>query len=520
MATGDRVPPLDDKASKESALVYARLTLPAWLWGGDPEKALRECRYHWRRDDSGNHLVVPEERYLHRPPRLVTAFTIAGPGVKRPRWQALARVPEPVPPPAPPNLERELARRQRAMVDGADLLALLDYQRLDLYRTPSADLPSKVADLHDILVSSPSDLTTTATPLADAGVHVVAVNHALQARAKLVSVYLRLEHDEKLAAGEPSHIQTLGSDEQAFDSAAGLHTGIYVFDAYMTPLLAALTPDVWAISILRPGWSLVMSFGCALSGLSASSGELLQFITIPGADSRPPLERLSREAPEAAVQWWVGRLDQMFGVISDPSTFTVASGTYLASKHLQTLLTVEQVFRRTASMQLAHRDVHARRTLMFSVLDSLVGLNGWDLSLMFDSSHARSVLEKLEGTIPGPAGEILLPRAKDGVQALASVQDGFFLRRQLQTKDVVARGPDGSAREISPADASMRYMRLLRNATHGHGGKASNENETSALLAHHDGDVSSDIGFLAYLYLLDLLNDPDRLRRCVTPRGK
>ena len=46
----------------------------------------------------------------------------------------------------------------------------------------------------------------------------------------------------------------------------------------------------------------------------------------------------------------------MFGAISDPATFIDAQGAYQPYKHLHSLLSVEQIFRRVASIQTAYRD--------------------------------------------------------------------------------------------------------------------------------------------------------------------
>lgn len=104
--------------------------------------------------------------------------------------------------------------------------------------------------------------------------------------------------------------------------------------------------------------------------------------------------------------------------------------------------------------------------------------------------------------------------ARRGVDALLQLQDGFFLRE-----------PDGRVRlwrERAPmdvADATARYVDMLRDATHGCTtvrSKAAQREEVATMLAIHDGNVPHDLGLLAWLYLLQLLNDPGRLRRIVS----
>lgn len=55
---------------------------------------------------------------------------------------------------------------------------------------------------------------------------------------------------------------------------------------------------------------------------------------------------------------------------------------------------------------------------------------------------------------------------------------------------------------------------MLRNAGHGFGSPTQrNEARDAALLVAHDGRVPAELPDLAYLYLLELLAHPERLRR-------
>ena len=200
--------------------------------------------------------------------------------------------------------------------------------------------------------------------------------------------------------------------------------------------------------------------------------------------------------------------------------FTDQSGSYRADKHLEAMLTVEQMFRRTTSVQVAHRDSNARRTLLFSVLDSVQRANGWDLVTMCRLSHAERVLADLEASMGEGAGDILLPMARQAVESLRRMQAGFFIRRQLKTDQVELRIPGSGAKALSLENATAQYVKVLRDATHGHGGKGKSVEQTAALLAHHDGEVPHDVGLLAYLYLLDIVANPDRLRRCLYNSGR
>ena len=140
---------------------------------------------------------------------------------------------------------------------------------------------------------------------------------------------------------------------------------------------------------------------------------------------------------------------------------------------------------------------------------------------MCSYAYAKKVLERLEVVIPANEAEVLLQAARRGVKALGDLQEGFFIRKQLGTERVELLLSDGSRRSLSPDEATARYLKVLRDATHGHGSnKARSASLTDALLAHHDGHIPHDIGLLSVVYLLDSLAKPDRLRRALFDNGK
>jgi hypothetical protein len=410
----------------------------------------------------------------------------------------------------------ELAARGRLPQEpaGDDLPELLYHLRIALVTASDRDLADRcvevAAAVRELVFS---DDGTAVMP--HASVHMIRRSEALVHRIKFISVLVRLAYDERLAGGDPSHvIAQHAAGGRAFDSSGGLSDGVYVVDAYVAPLLAALSPGVWALPIHRVHGTVLLSLGRPVSGTREVPNELVRALTSVGAKEGTSFRPFKApDVPHAAIAWWAEHLDSMFGVLTDPAAFANANDEYEPTVALQNLLSVEQVFRRVNSILLAHHDTHARRPAFFTVMDTLTALNGLSLLTMFSYSHAKAVLARLESSVPEAAHEILLPAARRGVDALLQLQDGFFLRE-----------PDGRVRlwrERAPmdvADATARYVDMLRDATHGFTtvrSKAAQREEVATMLAIHDGNVPHDLGLLAWLYLLEMLNDPGRLRRIV-----
>lgn len=499
----------------------ARITLPDWLWGGDPKQLLREADYRFRAQEDGSYLVQTIESYRRQPPDLVRLRTIAETGTP-PRWANIEGLKERVTVPTSDRVLAVLERRRSKADATGDLLDVINHRQLLLYATPLKDLPAQSRSFVESLKSVRFEENPENGPFENVGLHAIDLSPVLGHRLKVPSVWLRIEQDALLGSGDAGHIGRMAADAgETFDSSSGLHSGGALFDAYLGPLLAAGTPGIWAVHVTRSFGSLLFDLGALISGTRDDAAEMLQLISVPGADEVVHFPRLSSSAAGSAIRWWATRLNLLFGVLSDLSTSTDAQGSYRPAKQLETLLTVEQVFRRTTSMLLAHRDTNARRTLLFSILDSLEGMRGVDFLTMCTLGHATKVLQELESEMPEPAAELLLPSARRAVQAVSKVQDGFFIRRQLGTERVELQLNASTSRSLTAADAAARYLKILRDATHGHGSnKDSSKAMTDALLAHHNGHVPHDIGLLGYLYLLDVLMHPSRVRQRLHRGGR
>lgn len=420
---------------------------------------------------------------------------------------------------------RQLAeRQQRAQQSGLLANGMTMWQLQTMDATPT-QLPATAAAVLTALtevtvVEDPQD-----HPLTNAGVHLFRLAPALAHRAKLFTVLLQSTYDPRLQPGGDIAAlkRVLESEgESVFAASRSLFDGILIGDNYLGPLLGALSPAVWAFSAHRVSGAIVYTLGAALAGTTGNAAELLQVLPSQGASAAMTMPTLSALAPGAAIAWWTTRLNDMFGVLTDPAVFTDAGGWFQPPKQLHALLSVEQLFRRIGSIQTDYRDGHARRVLLFTVLDTLDRLTGRPITKLCSRRFAQATLDRLVAELNGnPAGEILLPAARRAVEALHDVRTGFYLARQLGMTTISAPDENGSARELDLDDATAEYIKVLRDATHGHGSNRSKRiGLTNALLAHHTGEIPHDLSLLGYLYMLDMLTRPNDLARHLYAGGR
>lgn len=508
----------------------ARLDLPTWFWGGDIQSYFESARLRATRDETTGAVTVQTEEWATRErPKLVRTTELAGPAantlaplVGHVEMNALRRL-------GLPNLvqrgdvdaslERLLARARGPASPGS-LAAGLATHQLQTMAANTADLDQTIqAIFDDIKEITLAETDQPAFP--NASVHFVQRDQALLHRTKLASVLLRLRHDDALRSADISKLTEANArGELVFAASSGIGDGLATLDAYMAPLLGAMTPFVWAIPATRASGTVIYALGSQISGTEVEAAEPLQLLPTRGAAVPSSAPTLSGRSAEATIRWWVRRLDGMLGVLSDPAVYTNAKSDYIPSKHLHAQLSVEQLFRRTASIQRAHRDSDARRVLLFTTLDTLERVTSRTLTTMCTLSFAQRTLDGLRRSLSADVAQLLLPAAERAVEALAEVQKGFFLARQLGRNAVEFVDTNGVAEHLSLDDAAAEYLRSLRNATHGHGSNREDAKpRTDALLAHHDGSLHHDLALLGYLYLLDMLSHPDNLRRTLWAGG-
>jgi hypothetical protein len=504
----------------------AAMYFPRWLWGGDPSAFFSEARLRGQLidPDAGSWRVRTDESWRRSRPSLITVTHLAGPGVERPRFDLLRRLaandtPVVVSSDSIVDEINRLGKRAAETGNPADAIA---HSQLQIMAVRSVELSDAVRGVYENLldvglVGDPSEKV-----FANAGAHILRREPALIHRLKMASVWLRVLSDEKLGPCDLSQIKAAAAaGENAFASSQGLYDGIYTLDAYIAPLLGALSPAVWSFHAVRMIGTIAYTLGQPIAGTHGTAAELLHVLPNQGAYESSKIPALSANASTASLDWWADRLNDLFAILADPAVFTDGDGSYVPAKHLHALMTVEQLFRRVASIQTSFRDANARRTLLFTVLDTLERLTGRDLPALCSLQLAQKTFRTLTEDMSADAGEVLLPGAKRAVTALEEVEEGFFIKRQTGASDIEWNDPRTGAQRLTPAEATAQYIKILRDSTHGHGSNRANQVvRTNALLTHHNGQIPHDLALLGYLYLLDLINRPADLRMAIHQGGK
>jgi hypothetical protein len=488
-----------------SVPVEAKVVLPPWLGGNNLAQFLAEAGLHASRIGSTDQWRVrTTERYARQRPNLIMVDEAGNASQVRTLISHLVAISNDT---GPNSVDgSEVQRRIDHAAQTQDPVDIIWAWLLSISTCPGSDLPELMAGIID-------DLHNALSP--EGRVHVIRRHgHELLHRSELAKVLLRIQHDPPLRAGRLAGLHaTHAAGQLSFASSQDLTDGIFLLDAYLGPLLAALTPSIWAFSAHRQLGVIIYTLGQPLAGTEGDAAELLHVLPLQGDPTSFAVPTLSPGAGNAAIRWWTTRLNDLFGVLTDLAVFTDRNGDYHPIKHLHSRMTVEQLFRRVNSIQIARRDSNARRVLLFTVLDTLERLTGRPIEDLCLLRNVRKRLDTLRTDIPTEATEILLPVAERAVTALTELQDGFFMGHQPGGTLVHLTHRDDHVERVDAGVAAARYIKVLRNATHGHGAKHDNQvDQTNVLLAHHTGAIPADLALLGYLYLLDLLANPEQLR--------
>lgn len=503
----------------------ATVHVPSWLWGADPARFFAKAGLHARVVDAakGTWQIRTEERHRKVPSSLVEVHHLAGPRLPRPRFDRLAAF-------AGPRLRGPISDRENEVLAQRTSRALATKELVDAFSlftlqtilVEQVQLPQIAEHVYGELGEFCFEGDSSSRVFPNAGVHVVRRHEALGHRLKMAGVLVRVEHDSRLASGDLSGVQAaINAGELVFSSSEHLLSGAAFLDAYLGPLLGAVSPAILGLYAMREFGVVLYSLGRPIVGSKGDAAEMLQLLPLRGPAESIPTPSVSAEACSEALEWWGARLNQFFGILTDPAIFTSEAGTYVPVKHIQCISTAEQLFRLVTSLLASHRDVTARKVLFFSVLDTLERLTGRGIEKHCSLKFANETLQRLRAAIPRAAAGLMLPGAERAVRALRQVQDGFYLLRQSGTSEIEILDTGAIVARLSPEKGAAEYVKMMRNATHGFGSNKSGRIPfTNTLLAHHTGDLPQDLPLLGYLYLLEILIQPDILRNPLYRGGR
>ncbi|QNI08717.1 hypothetical protein GAN17_22520 [Mycobacterium kubicae] len=378
------------------------------------------------------------------------------------------------------------------------------------------------ADLTDAVIDGYKGIGNM--PLADSGdpaftkrsAHLVYATELLIRRVRLPGIMFRFDQDPDALENLLAQQQNGSESERMFGSSTEWFQELVGLVHYLGPLLGCLSPRFWCVPACVPPYAILFSLGIDINGFRQTPMEPMQLIPTSARDEPSSRAQLSDYASHQAIHWWATRLNQMFQYLSDPTTFRDAQGNYAAHEHQHWMLTFGQVFGLTTSIQLADRDRKAQRALMNNLLDAYADrIIGVSFERLCTLKFAQRTAEEVRKLMPPGAAAILMPAADRALQALEQTQEGFFIQRQRGDEEVRFRLPDGSWEQRPAERATAMLLKVYRNSTHGFGPKAGQrrKNEIDAsLLVHHSGELPDDLVFLPYLYLLDTLCNPVRVR--------
>lgn len=495
----------------------AATRIPPWLSGRDvlgyanqaqlKFHAVDLAEYRWR--------IEAQERHERRAPRLVELIEVAAPGAPA-RWEALNNLPSSsVPNTTTPE---QLAQKRAELLKGADgsILPALNWLHLSMTLTSDKEFIEAARGAFETLQQAAIGNNEPFFP--ELAAYFIRFDQALNWRAGFARVMLRVEEEPTLLTKPPHQVP----GQLVFGSGTGLMPDLAMTrDAYLAPLFLCHSPWIWAIVGQRQQGVMIFSLGRPLRGRESDPAELLhQFMSPDGLATFASCPPFGAKQIATTLTWWVEQLNSVLSTVTDPSTYADRVGEYRPRRHFEALLSLEQVGRRIQTVLVHQRDQPTRRVMAFAALDAFTGIGGIKMDVAVEIARAQKTLERLEVTLPPEVGEVLLPTARRAVDALRGCQDGFFPNDRVSSKQVrLPQEKNGQEQTVSIEEATARYLRVLRNANHGFGGRNdSGRRRDEVLLSSHTGVIPDDFAMLPYLYWLDTLAQPDVLRRTLAPR--
>jgi hypothetical protein len=486
----------------------AECELPAWLGGNDILGHAKYVGIHAIPIDAANlrWSIATMEKYQSRAPGLVTLQTLKaaeGPD----ELAALAKIDEQESRYQIP-LTEILQERDRIMNSPAQgLTSILQAVDLVVGLIDHEHLEQAVSEAYEQLSSLSDEGGDRVFP--DLSVRFVSFSPLIVRRLTMARALLRVHEEPTLLRTAP----TPPHNELAFGTATHLAEDLAITrDAYLAPLFLALSPWIWCIACPRIAGVTTFDFGRAIIGRYGQAAELLQSFLPTGAPKSGPPPGISPIDTLEATEWWVRQLDLLLGEMTDYANYASITGVYEPRRHVESVLSIEQLGRRIQGVLTNDRDIATQRALAFDALDTLDGMNLVKFDQACNLRVADRTLAELEAEIPTAAANVLLPAARSAVVALRDVQSGFFMSFPMRPGGMELPDNSGAPQVRTMEEAAAMYLRVLRNAHHGFTpGPREETRRRQILLAAHNGSIKRELSFLPYLYWLSVVAHPERI---------
>jgi hypothetical protein len=514
MRSDSTYPKPADDATATSGVERVSAEIPKWIYGGDVNEFASTCQFKIRRikgTDFGWH-VQTTEAYERRTPNFFKPISIVDHNGQE-NWDVLTRLPTSGVD-SPVTEEMLSAEQDRILASGSpSLVGLMHWIRISVASATEQKLTEAATAAIAGMREVKSEDGQAVFP--DVSLTFVQCSPVLPSRMTFARLQLRIEDDPQVLENRPQQ----NNGEMALGSGWNLQSDMAVFrDAYFAPLALCLSPRIWAVHAPRIQGTLMFNFGRVISGRNKWPAELLQLFGLHSETKPIDVPVVETQNMDAAVSWWSAALDHLFAELSDLGNFANRERQFRGRWQFETVLSIEQIAKRIRSILATHRDSDARRLLAFSALDTFDGLGLVAFDNACQLSRATKALDLLKERLPSAAQPLLLPNAERAVEGLRGCQEGFFHAPRVTAEGV--RVPSkGSETILEHATAASRYLRVLRNATHGFSPKDDSERgRDEALLMTHNGDIPDDFALLPYLYWLEMLAAPERLKKILRNR--
>jgi len=326
----------------------------------------------------------------------------------------------------------------------------------------------------------------------------------------------------------PELIKRQQNEFAGFEAGRGLEAieGLGMAPLLEVGLLAGAPGILGMVAARLPGM-VVLLFGHYESGREKGGVSELIDIFRPELLSETVLdtqawERPSPEVLDRYLWWWVGRLNELSGLMIDPALFRkedgTEDGTYDAASHFGFQISLDRLFATIKGILVgSRRDGFSRSILLFQALDLLSGIGLGNYRRLVSPKRVREDVDDLKKILPGEVATIVIPRCERAASALEKLRDeGFYLTERITDTGLRVRNKEGRW-DTTPLDAAVAdYINLVRDAGHSLGRKMRDPRELSLFVAHN-GMIPPETADVPYIHLIRLLTDPDIIRKALRP---